>query len=67
MRNTLDGFQVGDRVELLLFYGLDGESRPNGTVIGIGPSRVRCKMDRHGGVIGFAPSDLRIISKRKRR
>ena len=63
MRTTLDAYKSGIEFELLLFYGVDGESRPNGTVIGIGPSRVRCKMDRHGRVIGFAPSDLRIVEK----
>ena len=62
-----DAFQVGDRVELLLFYGFHGESRPQGTVVGIGHRLVRCKMDRHGRVVGFAPSDLRVIDKGKRR
>ena len=32
MRTKLSSFQVGDRVELLLFYGFHGEARPLGTV-----------------------------------
>jgi hypothetical protein len=32
-------------------------------VVGIGPSRVRCKMDRHSRVVSLAPSDLRIVEK----
>ena len=63
MRAKPDAFKIGDRVELLLFYGLNGEARPQGTVVGIGHRRVRCKMDRHGRVVGFAPTDLRIVEK----
>ena len=61
MGARLDAFRVWDRVELLLFYGFHGEARPQGTVVSIGYRCVRCKMDRHGRVVGFAPSDLRIV------
>ena len=62
-----DAFQVGDRVELLLFYGFHGEPRPQGTVTAIGHRTIRCKMDRNGKVVRFEPSDLRVIDKGKRR
>jgi hypothetical protein len=59
MRVKLDAFQVGDRVEPLLFCGFNGESRPQATVIETGTCCVRCKMDRSGKVIRFLPDDLR--------
>ena len=42
-----DAFRVGDRVELLLFYGFHGEPRPQGTIVSIGRT-IHCKMDRNG-------------------
>lgn len=65
MKAKVDAFKVGDRVELLLFYGFHDEPLPQGTVVSIGNRLVRCKMDRHGKVVGFAPSDLRIVEKRR--
>jgi hypothetical protein len=62
-----DAFHVGDRVELLLFYGFHGEPPPQGTVVAIGYRTVNCKMDRNGKVVRFEPSDLRVIEKGKRR
>jgi len=61
-----DAFRVGDRVELLLFYGFHGEPRPRGTVVTVGRS-IRCKMDRNGKMVRFDPSDLRVIGTAKRR
>jgi hypothetical protein len=52
-----DAFQVGDRVELLLFYGFHGEPCPRGTVVSIGRT-IHCKMDRNGKVVRFEPSDF---------
>ena len=69
MRNTLDSFQVGDKVVLLLYYGFHGEAPPQGAVVMTTSTRglVKVKMDRNGRLVGFKPSDLRIISKRKQR
>ena len=60
-----DAFRVGDRVELMLFYSLLDEPRPQGTVVNVGRT-IRCKMDRNGKVVRFEPSDLRVIDERKR-
>ena len=59
-----DAFRVGDRVELMLFYGFHGEPCPRGTVVSVGRT-IHCKMDRNGKVVRFEPSDLRVIDKRK--
>ena len=64
-RAKLDAFEIGDRVELLLFYSFDGEPPPLGTVVRKGIRCVHCKMDRSGKVVGLEPSDLRVITKRK--
>ena len=61
--SKLDTFKIGDRVELLLFYGFHDEARPQGTVVGIGHRRVHCKMDRNGKDVRLAPSDVRIVGK----
>ena len=58
-----DSFQVGDRVQLVLHYSLEGDPPPEGTVVGIGRQLLTVRMDRHGRVIGFVPSDLRIVEK----
>ena len=60
----LGAFKVGDRVELLLFYDFYGGPPPQGTVVAIGHRTVNCKMDRHGKMVRFEPSDLRIIRKK---
>ena len=60
-----DAFRVGDRIELMLFYGFHDEPPPQGTVVSVG-RMIRCKMDRNGKVVRFEPSDLRVIDKRKR-
>ena len=66
MRNTLDNFKVGDRIELLLYYSFEPGPLPQGTVIRTITPRglVKVKMDRTGKLVGFKPSDLRIISKK---
>ena len=62
-------FKVGDRIELLLYYSFEPGPLPQGTVIRTITPRglVKVKMDRTGKLVGFKPSDLRIISKRKQR
>jgi hypothetical protein len=60
----LSAFNIGDRVELLLFYGFHSEAPPQGTVVGKSSKRVHCKMDDTGRVIRFDPSDLRVIESR---
>ena len=72
MRNTLDSFKVsksGIEFELLLYYSFEPGPLPQGTVIRTITPRglVKVKMDRTGKLVGFKPSDLRIISKRKQR
>ena len=67
MGAKLDAFRVGDRVELLLFYGFHGEPCPRGTVTAIGHRTIRCKMDRNGKVVRLEPSDLRVLEKGKQR
>jgi len=57
-----DAFRVGDRVELMLFYSLVGEPRPQGTVVSVG-RMIHCKMDHSGKIIRFEPSDLRVIGR----
>ena len=59
-----DAFHVGDRVELLLFYGFHGEPCPRGTVVSVG-RMIHCKMDRNGKVVRFEPSDLRVMPRPK--
>jgi hypothetical protein len=49
----------------MLFYSLEDESRPTGTVVNIGLRRILCKMDTRGRTVGLHPGDLRIIKKRK--
>ena len=63
MRTKLTAFKIGDRVELLRYYSFEGDPPPKGTVVSIGLRRVDCKIDSHGRVIGFAPSDLSIVGK----
>ena len=58
--------KIGDRVELLLWYSLEGAPPPKGRVVSIGRC-VSVKMDRSSKVIRFAPSDLRIIKRGKAR
>jgi len=68
MRNTLDTFKTGDRVELLLPYAFEPGPLPQGTVVRIAVrGLVKVKMDRNGKLVGFEPSDLRIIKKGKPR
>jgi hypothetical protein len=57
-----DAFRVGDRVELMLFYSLVDEPRPQGTVVSVDRT-IHCKMDRNGKVVRLEPSDLRVIRK----
>ena len=59
-------WQVGDRVELLLFYGFDPNAPlPQGTVVGAIPKCIHAKMDRTGKVVRFDPKDLRVINGKK--
>ena len=70
MRNKLDTFKTGDRVELLLYYSFEPGPLPQGTVVRTIRSMrglVKVKMDRNGKLVGFKPSDLRIIKKGKPR
>ena len=69
MRNKLDTFKTGDRVELLLYYSFEPGPLPQGTVVRTISSHelVKVKMDRTGKLVGFKPSDLRIIRKGKSR
>jgi len=62
-------FKVGDRIELLLYYSFEPGPLPQGTVIRTISPRglVKVKMDRTGKLVGFKPSDLRIIKKGKPR
>jgi hypothetical protein len=48
----LASFRVGDRVELLLFYGFHDEPCPRGTVVSLGRN-IHCKMDRNGKAVRF--------------
>ena len=64
-RAKLDAFEIGDRVELLLFYSFDGDPPPQGTVVGKSSKCVHTKMDRSGKVIRFDPRDLRILESAK--
>ena len=57
-----DAFRVGDRVELLLFYGFHGEPCPRGTVVSVG-RMIHCKMDHSGKVVRFEASDLGLIGR----
>ena len=61
----LDTFKTGDRVELLLHYAFKPGRLPQGTVAV--RRLVKVKMDRNGKLVGFKPSDLRIIKKGKPR
>ena len=68
MRNMLDTFKTRDRVELLLHYAFEPGPLPQGTVVRIAVrGLVKVKMDRNGKLVGFEPSDLRIIKKGKPR
>ena len=62
-------FQSRGSIELLLYYSFEPGPLPQGTVIRTITPRelVKVKMDRTGKLVGFKPSDLRIISKRKQR
>ena len=61
-------FKTGDRVELLLYYSFEPGPLPQGTVVRTSlRGMVHVKMDRHGKVVVFKPSDLRIIKKGKSR
>jgi len=59
--------EIGDRVELLLFYSFHGDPPPRGEVVSIGKRCVQVKMDRNGKVVPFMPSDLHVIRKGKSR
>ena len=68
MPAKVDKFKPGDRVELLLYYSFEPGPRPQGTVVRTTlRGMVHVKMDRHGKIVGFKPSDLRIIKKGKSR
>jgi hypothetical protein len=58
-------FKAGDRVELLLYYSFEPGPLPRGTVVRTTSTRglVKVKMDRNGKIVGFMPSDLRVIKK----
>ena len=61
-------FKTGDRVELLLYYSFEPGPLPQGTVVRTSlRGMVHVKMDRHGKIVGFKPSDLRIIKRGKAR
>ena len=60
--------KTGDRVELWLYYGLEPGPLPQGTVVRTSlRGMVHVKMDRHGKIVSFKPSDLRIIKRGKAR
>jgi hypothetical protein len=56
MPAKLDSFNIGDSVEFILFYSLEGEARPQGTVVNVGRKFLSCKMDRNGKVVRLAPA-----------
>ena len=68
MRNRLDTFKTGDRVELLLHYAIEPGPLPPGTLVRVAVrGLMKVKMDRNGKLVGFKPSDLRISKKGKPR
>jgi len=66
-KTALDAFNVGDRVELLLFYRFrEDDPLPKGEVVSVSNRYIRVRMDRHKKVRRFTPSDLRVILRRPR-